>query len=70
MRSNRQHWFLRHKITGELKRSYGPDSEDGIWGLWLAGGRNGMADYDEEWSTLTKKAKKPLKGKKVKKAAS
>ena len=68
-RSRRQHWVLRHRITGEIKKVPSFNCEDGMWRIVLAGEDDFLADYEEEGSPLGQKLKKPRKAKEKQKAA-
>lgn len=64
VRSNRLHAILRHRVTGQTRMAGGHDCENGMWQLVRAGGRDLLADYEEEEATLLLVSKTRKSGKK------
>lgn len=46
-RSYRPAWFLQHQVSGGLMKTIGPDGENGMLAIHLAGGRDFLYDYEQ-----------------------
>lgn len=58
MRSRREHWLMRHGVSGQVLRRDTYDCENGMLAIERAGERDVLADYLASDSPLRKRTKR------------